>query len=57
MSKTVIWLGMFVGSTLGSYVPSWWGAGMFSFSSILGGMIGGIVGVVGGYRLSERWGL
>ncbi len=51
--KTLIWIGLFIGSTVGSYIPEFWGAGIFSVSSVLGGMIGGIVGVWLGFRMGE----
>ncbi len=57
MSKTLIWLGLFVGSTVGGYVPSFFGADTFSVWSIIGGTVGAIVGAVGGYQLATRWGL
>ena len=34
-SHSFIWLGAIVGSTLGGFVPSLWGAGMFSMSSVI----------------------
>lgn len=52
-SKRLIWLGMFLGSTLGSYIPSLWGADMFSASSLILGAVGGIVGIWVGFRLSH----
>lgn len=51
--KTLIWIGLFVGSTVGSYVPGLWGAEIFSVSSVLCGMAGGIVGVWLGFRMGE----
>jgi|GEM_PF-1011545 hypothetical protein len=43
MSKTIIGIGMFVGSTIGSYIPALWGGSLLSFTSILLGVIGGLV--------------
>jgi hypothetical protein len=51
-SKKLIWVGFFLGSTIGSYVPAIWGAGVFSFSSIIFGAVGGILGIWVGFRLS-----
>jgi len=45
MDKRLVLFGMFVGSTLGAYVPVWFGASTFSFSSVLGTFIGGILGI------------
>jgi len=50
-SRKLIWAGMFIGSSVGSYVPALWGAGLFSFSSVLLGAIGAFVGIWIGYRL------
>lgn len=45
--------GMVVGSTVGSYVPSLWGAGWLSFASIVGSGIGGILGIWAGFQLGK----
>ncbi len=55
MSQKMIWLGMLVGSTAGGYVPSLFGAGLFSGWGIFGSVIGGVAGVFAGYKLGERW--
>jgi hypothetical protein len=52
-SKSLIWILMGVGSSIGSYIPTLWGAGLFSFSSIILCGIGGFAGIYLGYRLSE----
>ena len=49
----LIWIGLFVGSAVGGYVPALWGAGMLSFSSVIGSAIGGGAGIWLGYRLGE----
>ncbi len=49
----IIWLGLFIGSTVGSFIPKLWGSGVLSFSSILLSAIGGILGVWLGFRLAE----
>lgn len=43
--KKLIWIGMTIGTAIGSYVPALWGAGMLSFSSVLLGGVGGILGI------------
>jgi hypothetical protein len=45
MDKKLVGLGMIVGSTLGGYVPTWFGVSAFSYISILGGFFGGILGI------------
>lgn len=49
--KTFIWIGLFVGSTVGGFVPELWGAGAFSAWGILFSGLGGFAGIWGGYRL------
>ncbi|WP_335150925.1 hypothetical protein [Nostoc sp.] len=56
MSKTIIGIGMFVGSTIGSYIPALWGGSLLSFTSIFLGVIGGLVGIWLGYRVSKYLG-
>ena len=52
-SKTSIWIGTIAGSTVGSYIPALWGAGMLSFSSIIFGAIGAIAGIYIAFKLSS----
>jgi len=52
-SKKFIWLGLFLGSIIGSYVPTIWGTGIFSFTSILFGMLGGAVGIWLGFKIGQ----
>jgi hypothetical protein len=50
--KSLVWLGMFVGSSLGSLIPFFWGADLFSFSSVLLGAIGGLFGIWLAFKIS-----
>ena len=52
-TKQSVWIGLIIGSTIGSFLPELWGAGMFSFSSIILSAIGGIAGIYIGFRLSN----
>ena len=52
-TKPLVWIGLTVGSTVGSFIPSLWNAGIFSFSSILLGGVGGIIGILLGYKYSD----
>jgi hypothetical protein len=52
MGRSVIGLAAFVGMTVGGLVPSLWGAGSFSLSSILFSAVGGVAGVLFGARLA-----
>ena len=54
MTKTLIWLGIFIGSTLGSFIPLLWGEGLLSFSSIIFSGIGGFLGLWAGYKLGQN---
>lgn len=56
MNKLLIGIEIFVGSTVGSYVPLLWGGNVFSFISILFSIIGGILGILLGYRVSKYLG-
>ena len=51
--KQLVWIGMFIGSTVGSFIPALWGAGVLSFSSLIFGAMGGILGILVGYKLSQ----
>lgn len=44
-------MGGFLGSFGGSLIPSLWGAGQFSISSLVFFLIGGLVGIWLGYRM------
>ena len=52
--KSFIWVGMFVGSTIGAYIPALWGGSLFSFTSIILTAIGGFAGIWAGFKVS-RW--
>lgn len=52
-SKKLIWLGMTAGGFIGSFVPDLWGAGEFSFASIIFSAIGGFLGIWLGFKLSQ----
>ncbi len=56
MNKLLIGIGMFLGSTIGSYMPILWGGSLFSITSILWSVIGGLVGIWLGYRISKYLG-
>ncbi len=52
-TKQFTTIGGLVGSTVGSFIPLLWGASEFSFSSLLLGTIGAIVGIYVGFKLSQ----
>jgi len=51
--KTLRWILVLVGSTIGSAIPLLWGAGELSFSSILLGGIGAIVGIWLAFKITH----
>jgi uncharacterized membrane protein YeaQ/YmgE (transglycosylase-associated protein family) len=53
--KQWVWGGLFVGSTVGGFVPMIWGESAFSFSSFVASSVGGILGIWAGYALSRRF--
>jgi hypothetical protein len=52
--KTLIWIGLAIGSTVGGLVPSLWGDSVFSFSSVILTAVGGLLGIWGAVKLSQR---
>ena len=52
-SKSLIWLFLFIGSTIGGFLPTLWGASFLSFSSIILTAVGGILGIWVGFKLSN----
>ena len=55
MSRSVTWMGMLVGSTLGGLIPELWGADLFSFSSVLFTALGGIAGIWLAFTISRNY--
>ncbi len=51
--KKLIFIFMAIGSYAGGWLPTLWGAGMFSFSSVILSAAGGIAGIWLGFRLGE----
>ncbi|MFH1188677.1 MAG: hypothetical protein V1652_02400 [bacterium] len=53
IDRRFIYLGLFLGSILGGFIPSLWGAGMFSFSSVIFSSIGSIAGIWIVYKIIQ----
>ena len=51
--KFFLWTFISVGSAVGGWLPSLWGASYFSLQSIFLGMVGSLLGIWGWYRLSQ----
>jgi hypothetical protein len=50
-SRFLIWVSIFVGSTIGGIIPELWGDGMFSYSSLILSGIGALVGLWFAYKI------
>jgi hypothetical protein len=53
MDTKIIWLGLFVGSTLGGFVPLLWGDGAFSLAAVFTSGAGGFLGIWLAYRMTR----
>jgi uncharacterized membrane protein YeaQ/YmgE (transglycosylase-associated protein family) len=53
--KTLIWIGVIIGSTIGEFVPALWGDAGFTVSSIIFSTIGGVIGIWAGWKLSQMF--
>jgi hypothetical protein len=51
--RSAIWIGVFIGSTIGGLIPGLWGDGMFSYSGVLLSGGGAFVGLWLGSRASR----
>jgi uncharacterized membrane protein YeaQ/YmgE (transglycosylase-associated protein family) len=47
-----IWIGILIGSTVGSFIPELWGADLLSYSSVLFSGVGAFVGLLVSYKLA-----
>jgi uncharacterized membrane protein YeaQ/YmgE (transglycosylase-associated protein family) len=51
--KRTIWILVIVGGFVGGYIPTLWGAPGFSFSSVIGNALGGLLGIWIGYQFTR----
>ena len=51
--KTLVTIGMIIGSLAGGYLPVLFGAGIFSYTSVLTSGIGAIIGIWLGYKFGD----
>ena len=49
--KTLIWIFLGVGSTIGGYIPALWGDGIFSMWSVVLSAAGGLLGIWAALKL------
>ena len=53
--KVLIYIGMTIGGYVGGYIPTLWGDGYLSMSSIFLSLIGGIAGIFIGFKVSRMF--
>jgi uncharacterized membrane protein YeaQ/YmgE (transglycosylase-associated protein family) len=53
MQKLFITIGMIVGSVVGGYLPTLFGADYFSMASVIVSTIGALFGIYVGYKLGQ----
>lgn len=53
MERKLVWIGFFVGSTIGNMLPALWGGDMLSLSGMILGLLGAIAGIYVGYRIGR----
>jgi predicted MFS family arabinose efflux permease len=51
--RSAIWIGIFVGSTIGGFVPALWGGDLVSYSGLLLSGAGAFVGLWVGAKFSR----
>jgi hypothetical protein len=56
VTKFFIWTGLFVGSTVAGLIPMLWGDDMLSVAGLLLSMVGGVLGIFGGWKLAQAIG-
>lgn len=49
--KSAIRVGLLLGSVLGGYVPLLWGTSFLSFSSVIFGSLGALLGIYIGFKV------
>ncbi len=52
-TKTLVWIGTIVGSTIGGMIPELWGAGFLSLSSLFLSSLGAAAGIIIGFKLGN----
>lgn len=53
-AKPLVILGMVVGSAVGGFIPSLWGEGSFSLTSVLMSGVGGMIGIWLGWKIAQQ---
>jgi len=50
--KAQVMIGLFIGSSIGGYIPVLFGASLFSYISVIGSAVGGLLGIYIAYKLT-----
>ncbi|MCA9357994.1 hypothetical protein KC902_01905 [Candidatus Kaiserbacteria bacterium] len=53
MEKRMIWLMAGIGGWIGGYIPTLWGAGGFSISTIIFNGLGALLGIWVGFKMTH----
>lgn len=51
--KSAVMLGMIIGSLIGGYIPTFFGASFLSYTTIFFNGLGGILGIIIAYKMTE----
>jgi hypothetical protein len=52
-SELLLWFCTLLGVIFGGYLPGFWGAALFSPMSLLGGLMGGLLGFGIAYKVNQ----
>jgi hypothetical protein len=55
-SKMLIYIFLSVGSFVGGWIPTLWGASALGIASVIGAFVGGALGIWAGFKLSQMIG-
>lgn len=53
-TKTLVWLGVIVGSVLGQFVPTFFGISAFSLWAVIASAVGSIIGIILGIKIGNN---
>lgn len=51
--RTLVWIGLWIGSLAGGYAPVLWGGDAISYTGLVLSTVGGILGIWLGFKLGE----
>ncbi len=53
-TKTYVWIGLFIGSAIGGYIPALWGASLLTYTSAILSAVGGLAGIWLGFKIGNN---